>query len=257
VTWLCPTCGAARQRPYVLLDGHHRYTICQRYEIPFAIVEAPAWVKTREETSIWIIQNQLGRRNLEPYARVELVLKLEPLIAVKKEERMKAGKAVDAVQNFADGRTADQVGKMAGVSSETARKAKVIAKEADEPTKEALRQGQRSIHSVFQELLPPKPLPSLPVKGEGLTAHPSLVPPFTRIGPEASVDQHAPAVRVTMRSPGHEPAGPSVESPPQSNGPNAHQEDLGTPAHRCLTLMRELYAELRTMEDLHGMVFIC
>ena len=45
--------------------------------MPFAIVEAPAWVKTREDASIWIIQNQLGRRNLEPYARVELVLKLE------------------------------------------------------------------------------------------------------------------------------------------------------------------------------------
>jgi hypothetical protein len=175
VTWLCPTCGEVWQRPYVLLDGHHRYTICQIHDMPFTIVEAPAWVKTREEASIWIIQNQLGRRNLEPYARVELVLKLEPLMAAKNEARMKAGKAVDPVQIFAEGRTVDQVGKMAGVSSETARKAKVIAKAADEPTKEALRQGERSIHRVFQKLRPPKPLPSLPVTGEGSNAHPPLV----------------------------------------------------------------------------------
>ena len=228
VTWLCPTCGEVRQRPYVLLDGHHRYTICQRDEMPFAIVEAPAWVKTREEASIWIIQNQLGRRNLEPYARVELVLKLEPLIAAKKEERMKAGKAVDPVQNFAEGRTVDHMGKMAGVSSETARKAKVIAKEADEPTKEALRQGQRSIHRVFQELRPPKPRPSSTVTGEGSTAHPALVPPSGRIGPDASVDPQAPAARVTMRPPGHETAetiggiATAIRWPERSSGGSWH-----------------------------------
>ena len=41
-------------------------------------------------------------------------------MAAKNEERMKAGKAGDPVQNFAEGRTIDQVGKMAVVSSETA-----------------------------------------------------------------------------------------------------------------------------------------
>lgn len=185
------------------------------------------------------------------------MLKLEPLIAAKKEERMKAGRAVDPVQNFAEGRTVDHVGKMAGVSSETARKAKVIAKEADEPTKEALRQGQRSIHRVFQELRPPKPLPSSMVTGEGSAVHPPLVPPSGKIGPDASVDPQAPAVGVTMRPPTHETAEPSVESPRRSDGPSAHQEELGTPAHRCLTLMGALYAEFRTIEDLHDIIYIC
>jgi hypothetical protein len=257
VTWLCATCGEVRQRPYVLLDGHHRYTICQRHEMPFTIAEAPAWVKTHEEASIWIIQNQLGRRNLEPYARVELVLKLEPLMAAKSEERMKAGKAVDPGQNFAAGRTVDQVGKLAGVSSETARKAKVIANEADEPIKEALRRGERSIHRVFQKLRPPKPVPSSTVKGEGSTAHPPLVPPSAGIGPDASVDPHASAAPVTARLPGHETTESSVESPPQSDGPSAHQEELSTPAHRCLTLMGALYAELQTLADVHDLIAIC
>jgi hypothetical protein len=39
----------------------------------------------------------------------------------------------------------------------------VIAKEADEPTKDDLRKGKRSIHSVYQKLHPPKPKTHKPV----------------------------------------------------------------------------------------------
>src|SRR5262245_25892906 len=58
VTWLCPLCGATRQQPYVLLDGHHRYAICQAHDIPFHIAEAPAWVETRADALLWVAQNQ-------------------------------------------------------------------------------------------------------------------------------------------------------------------------------------------------------
>jgi hypothetical protein len=46
--------------PWTLLDGHHRYAICQPRGIDFAITEAPEWVVTREDAKVWIIQNQLG-----------------------------------------------------------------------------------------------------------------------------------------------------------------------------------------------------
>jgi hypothetical protein len=237
VTWLCPTCGEVRRRPYVLLDGHHRYPIGQRHEMPFAIVEAPAWVKTREEASIWIIKNQLGRRNLEPYARAELALQMEPLIAAQAKAKEKQGGREKGLIDLSNpAHTRAEVAKAAGVSEGTMHKVKVIVQEADEPTKEALRTGERSIHSVYQELRPPKPRPSSSVKGEESTAHPPPLPPSSRIGPDASVDPQALAVPVTARRPGHETTESSVESPPQSDGPSAHQEDLGTPAHRCLTL---------------------
>jgi hypothetical protein len=48
-----------------------------------------------------------------------------------------------------------------------------------------------------------------------------------------------------------------VELPPRSDGPSAHQEDLGAPAYRCLTLMGTLYAELHTLADLHDPIAIC
>jgi hypothetical protein len=149
VTWLCPTCGEVRPRLYVLLDGHHRYMICQRYEMPFAIVEAPAWIKTHEEASIWIIKNQLGRRNLEDYQRIELAERLRPLLEQRAKEKQREGGREKVPQTLAQpGETRQAIADMAGVSRETVRKAEIIMQEANEPIKQALRRGERSIQSV-------------------------------------------------------------------------------------------------------------
>jgi hypothetical protein len=48
----------------VLLDGHNRYDICSRHQIPYE-TKAVA-LDSREEAINWIIANQLGRRNLTP-----------------------------------------------------------------------------------------------------------------------------------------------------------------------------------------------
>lgn len=48
----------------VLLDGHHRYEICQRHGIDFAVTEVD--LPDREAAADWIDANQLGRRNLTP-----------------------------------------------------------------------------------------------------------------------------------------------------------------------------------------------
>ena len=46
-----------------LLDGHNRYEICTRLDLPFDIHELR--FKSREEAEDWIDKNQLGRRNLD------------------------------------------------------------------------------------------------------------------------------------------------------------------------------------------------
>ncbi|MBK9128206.1 MAG: ParB N-terminal domain-containing protein [Phycisphaerales bacterium] len=48
----------------ILLDGHHRYEICQRHGIDFAVTEVE--LADREAAADWIDANQLGRRNLTP-----------------------------------------------------------------------------------------------------------------------------------------------------------------------------------------------
>lgn len=55
----------------ILLDGHHRHEICQRWDLPFP---EPFRVNlnTREEAILWMIKNQFHRRNLKLFQRIEL-----------------------------------------------------------------------------------------------------------------------------------------------------------------------------------------
>ena len=49
-----------------ILDGHNRYRICTKLGIEPTYQAAPNSVQTREDATNWIIDNQLGRRNLTP-----------------------------------------------------------------------------------------------------------------------------------------------------------------------------------------------
>ena len=46
----------------VLLDGHNRYAICTRLDLPYEVV--PMEFPSRESALDWVDRNQLGRRNL-------------------------------------------------------------------------------------------------------------------------------------------------------------------------------------------------
>jgi len=70
-----------------LIDGHNRYEICQRNSIKFDTVKME--FDDEHAAQVWTIRNQFGRRNLSNYARVELVLKLEPLLRIKAKENQK------------------------------------------------------------------------------------------------------------------------------------------------------------------------
>lgn len=54
-----------------ILDGHNRYEICTRLQIPFAIRRV--YPKNREEAIAWICTNQLGRRNITNETRKYLI----------------------------------------------------------------------------------------------------------------------------------------------------------------------------------------
>lgn len=135
----------------ILLDGHNRLAICQKHNIPFRTVSVD--LPDRDAAKAWIIRNQFARRNLTPYQRAELALALEPIIGEKAAERMVAGKRLsDPVPNLAQGKTRDEVAKVAGVSHGTIAKAKVIRDEADAGTKERLRSGETTIHREYTRL---------------------------------------------------------------------------------------------------------
>lgn len=78
-------------------------------------------VVNRNEVILWIISNQLSRRNLTAFQRSELALRLKPVVSDKaKDNQRSAGGAVKEKLPEPDKLTTrDEIGKIAGVSGKT------------------------------------------------------------------------------------------------------------------------------------------
>jgi hypothetical protein len=87
-----------------LLDGHNRYEICTRLQLPFDVHELR--FKSREEAEDWIDKNQLGRRNLD--ARQMSLLRGRRLKRAEKSQGKRtdtlsqSGTKLDVAQKIAD-----------------------------------------------------------------------------------------------------------------------------------------------------------
>jgi len=69
----------------IILDGHNRFEICMEHGIEFQIKEMD--FDSREEAKLWMLENQLGRRNLSQAARIELALLKEGTIREKARKK--------------------------------------------------------------------------------------------------------------------------------------------------------------------------
>ena len=58
----------------IIIDGHNRYAICNKFDIPFKVEELE--FEDEYRVKIWMINNQLARRNLSIEYRVELACTL-------------------------------------------------------------------------------------------------------------------------------------------------------------------------------------
>ena len=132
----------------VLIDGHNRYEIAKKNNLAYNVKRFD--FQDREAVKEWIIKNQLGRRNIPPYVRAELALKLKPVIAAKAKERQGARNDLkDIPQKSAGSETRDELAKAAGVSHDTIHKVEKIQEKAPEEVKAALRKGEMSINQVY------------------------------------------------------------------------------------------------------------
>ena len=56
-----------------IVDGHNRYDICRKHDIPFGIEEKD--FEDRDAAMFWMLEHQLARRNLNSYQRSLVGLK--------------------------------------------------------------------------------------------------------------------------------------------------------------------------------------
>ncbi len=116
-----------------LLDGYNRIKIAK--DLGFTTVPVTYYdIHDVVQGQIWMVENQIGKRNMGTFERIQMVLQLEPKLRAEAKERQRAGgQGVDiSTQVGQTGKVRDILAEMAGKSATTIRQAKAILDTKDE-----------------------------------------------------------------------------------------------------------------------------
>lgn len=152
----------------MILDGHHRYKYCKEKGLPFKVIERD--FSTEDDAFVWMINNQMGRRNIETAAKIRLALKKEGILSKEAKKRSGfrsdlKGKVVEGIplnnlpQDLAEGygEVRDLIGEECGVSGFTVDKFKYIEEKAphiadDLCAGKKINNKKLSIDGVYRDL---------------------------------------------------------------------------------------------------------
>jgi hypothetical protein len=148
-----------------IVDGHNRYEICTSRGIPFTTVEKS--FSARDEAMLWILRNQLSRRNVSDITRIELAFKFEQVFAEEARRKslsnLKRGDAIPDLSTWTTreaeprgAHTRDRLAKLANVGAGSIHRAKHILSEAPAPVLEATRKNQLPINTAYTVTQMPK-----------------------------------------------------------------------------------------------------
>ena len=144
----------------ILIDGHNRFKTIAKHMLHYNEI----WMqfKDRDEAKLWIIENQLGRRNLPLFDTVTLNDQKRDILAKQAKEKQQSGKA-DPDKKSCQGATQKEknridrknktdykIAKLAGTSEDTVRKVRAINESNDEKLKEQIRSGDVSINQGYR-----------------------------------------------------------------------------------------------------------
>jgi len=78
----------------ILVDGHHRYSVCRKHDLPFRTMQHEQF-QSMDDVHLWMIDQHLGRRSVSPFQRGVLALRKRDILA---ERRSRARKADEPAQ---------------------------------------------------------------------------------------------------------------------------------------------------------------
>lgn len=133
-----------------LIDGHNRYAIAQKHGLEYKTVQ----IELEDDTAakIWIMNNQLGRRNLSTATRALMALDMKPLFAKQAKERMdwRSNHAVPS-GGTPSGKTRDQLAKIAKVSKSSIDYAEYIKAHAPDEIMQKVENDEMSLRTAYKE----------------------------------------------------------------------------------------------------------
>ena len=137
----------------VLVDGHNRFDIAGKYKLEYQVREIE--FKDKSHAKLWIIDNQLNRRNLGIFVKAELALKKKELISKQAKQRQLRKPKDSVVQISAQQKgfkTRDELAKIANVSHDTICKTEKIIDSKDENLINQCRKGEKTINKAYKEV---------------------------------------------------------------------------------------------------------
>lgn len=77
-----------------LVDGHNRYGICRKHDLPFTTVQNERF-QSMDDVHLWMIEQHLGRRSVSDFQRGVLALRKREILA-ERRARTAASEGADA-----------------------------------------------------------------------------------------------------------------------------------------------------------------
>lgn len=143
-----------------IVDGHNRYNLCMKHNIEFPVEE----LDLGDEATIidvmeWMINTQLGRRNLPPQQRIAVVKKFEKKIREQAKQNMSIGGSSDK-KGSPNGetliekkiRTDKELAKLANVGTGTIARFNRVMSSDDEELKKKLLADEVKINTAYEKI---------------------------------------------------------------------------------------------------------
>ena len=137
----------------ILIDGHNRFKIAAKHGLHWD--EKRMEFADRDSAKVWIIDNQLGKRNLIPYDKTVLLLKRKEILSKTARQisnsNLKQGTA-ERPKLGSRGRVNKQIGDIVGMGAENVRKVEAINNSGNTELIRQVRNGEKSIHQGWTDL---------------------------------------------------------------------------------------------------------
>ena len=145
---------------YIIIDGHNRYRILKKHNIglkyweDYKIMYADE-LPDRDAVKQWMLEQQLGRRNLSETERYEIVQKFKSVFEKKAKDNQSSGGK--GLTNLTKVNTRKEMAKVVGVSEGTYQKMDKVMQSDNEELKQQLREKKVSVDKAYREIKNPKP----------------------------------------------------------------------------------------------------
>jgi N6-adenosine-specific RNA methylase IME4/ParB-like chromosome segregation protein Spo0J len=145
---------------YTIIDGYNRFTISQKHGIE-PKVEVMNNLIDENQIMLWIINNQLGRRNITDFVKIELIQQKKLLLEKIGAENSKRYAGRPSIQeknlskidsNFMPHSTRSIIAEELNWSEGKVAMAQKVLITADDDTKKLLRNGDLSISQAYKEI---------------------------------------------------------------------------------------------------------